>query len=60
MKMYINIRNVKKKENLDKVIEELERYKRRSSCCLDVGRYRTSIVKLKYLEHIFSERKMLM
>ena len=40
--MYNNIRNVKKNENLDEEIEELERYKRRSSSdCLDIGRYRT-------------------
>jgi hypothetical protein len=60
MKMYNNIRNVKEKENLDKVIEELEKYKRRSNDCLDVGQYKTSTVRLKYLERIFSGRKILM
>jgi hypothetical protein len=60
MKMYNNIRNVKKKENLDKVIEELESCKGRSSDFLYIGKYKTSRVKLKYLEQIFSERKILM
>jgi hypothetical protein len=40
------------------VIEKLEKYKRRSSDCLDVGKYKTRTVKLKYLEQIFSGRKM--
>jgi hypothetical protein len=60
MKIYNNVRNVRKKENLDNVIEERERCKRRSSDCLDVGKYKTTTDKLKYLEQIFSGRKIRM
>jgi hypothetical protein len=60
MKIYNNIRNVKKKEILDKVIEELERCKRRNSDFLYVGNYKTSTVRLMYLKQIFTGRKILM
>ena len=60
MIIYNNIRNVKKKENLNKVITEMGRYERRSNDCLDIGKYKTSTVKLKSLEQIFSGRKIVM